>query len=533
MINLRSFWVVIFAAVFLISCAKRGNITGGFKDTIAPVLKESYPKNYLTEFKGQEFKLVFDEYIKLKDINKQLVISPPMDVAPIIGPTSASKYITVQIKDTLRENTTYSFNFGQSIQDNNEGNPYPQFKYVFSTGAYIDSLSISGTIGDALELKSDNFVNVMLYEMDEKYNDSTIYNSKPRYTTNTLDSLTTFKIENIKAGKYQLVALKDANNNLMFNPKSDKIGYHSEPIEISKDTSGFHIKLHKEIQNFKISKPSQVSGNKAYLGITGDFKNLKAIVKNGSETVPTTYTKLKDSDSLQIWFPKVQADSLNLYVKKDSIEENFNFKYREQKPDSLSFNMSHNGGINFRDIIALESTTPMKSIDLSKIQLINKDSIATEYSTVLDTLNSKLIFNFKKEPLEKYSLNIFPGAITDFFGNQNDTLSYKYSTKSETEYGNMRIILSQVKSFPIILQLTDEKGKVLAEEYSEENSTIEFLALTPNKFRLRIIYDTNKNGVWDPGNFLNKTQSEEVIYFPELLDVRANWEVEQPFILAP
>lgn len=533
MIKLRSFWAVIIATIFLVSCAKRGNITGGFKDTIAPVLKESYPKNYLTEFKDQEFKLVFDEYIKLKDLNKQLVISPPMEVAPVISPTSASKYITVKIKDTLRENTTYSFNFGQSIQDNNEGNPYPQFKYIFSTGTYIDSLSISGSIGDALELKSDNFVNVMLYEMNETYNDSIIYKSKPRYTTNTLDSLTTFKIENIKAGKYLLVALKDANNNLMFNPQSDKIGYHSEPIEIKKDTTGFDLKLYKEKPTFKISKPSQVSGNKAYLGAVGDLDDIKIEVKNGSESMRTAFTKMKDSDSLQVWFPKAEADSLNLYVKKGSIEENFTFKYRDQKPDSLSFNMSHNGAINFRDVIALESTTPMQTIDLSKIQFINKDSLATEFATVLDTLNSKLTFKFKKEPLEKYTLNIYPGAITDFFGNKNDTLSYKFSTKSESEYGNMRILLSQVKSFPIIVQLIDDKGKVLAEEYSEENPTIEFLALQPNKFRLRIIYDTNKNGVWDPGNFLNKTQSEEVIYFPEELDVRANWEVEQPFILAP
>ena len=157
------------------SCAKRGNITGGLKDTLSPILKSSFPKNLSTNFNGKEIKLVFDEYVKLKNINKQLIISPPMKNQPEILPTNASKVITIKLKDTLQPNTTYSLNFGQSIEDNNEGNPYSQFKYVFSTGAYIDSLKINVKVKDALEKKTDNFVSVMLYEINEKFNDSTIF----------------------------------------------------------------------------------------------------------------------------------------------------------------------------------------------------------------------------------------------------------------------------------------------------------------------------------------------------------------------
>ena len=136
---------LLASLLLLTNCAKRGTITGGKKDTIAPKIINSLPENFTTNFKGNEIKINFDELIKVKDINKQLIISPPMKKQPIIVPQgSASKYISIKILDTLAPNTTYSFNFGQSITDNNEGNPYSQFKYVLSTGSYIDSLTVVG-----------------------------------------------------------------------------------------------------------------------------------------------------------------------------------------------------------------------------------------------------------------------------------------------------------------------------------------------------------------------------------------------------
>src|SRR5690606_13844623 len=138
---MRRILLFFSVSVILIGCAKRGMIDGGPKDTVAPVLLMSFPKNYSTEFKGNEIQLIFDEYVKLKNVNKQLIVSPPMETPPEILPTTASKKITIKLKDTLKLNTTYSLNFGQSIEDYNESNPYPQFKYVFSTGTYIDSLA--------------------------------------------------------------------------------------------------------------------------------------------------------------------------------------------------------------------------------------------------------------------------------------------------------------------------------------------------------------------------------------------------------
>ena len=173
----------LFSLLITASCAKRGNITGGDKDTIAPVLTASFPKNLSTNFTAKEIVLNFDEYVKMKNVNKQLIVSPPLKYPPEILPMNASKKITIKIKDTLQPNTTYSLNFGQSIEDNNEGNPYSQFKYVFSTGSYIDSLKLNVKVKDALEKKTDNFVSVMLYEINEKYTDSTIYKETPNYIT--------------------------------------------------------------------------------------------------------------------------------------------------------------------------------------------------------------------------------------------------------------------------------------------------------------------------------------------------------------
>ena len=175
MLKNTSKYILFLFIILIVSCAKRGSITGGLKDTISPSLKMSFPENFSTNFNEKQIKLEFDEIVILKNINKQLVISPPMKYEPLIIPTTASRYLTIKIKDTLQANTTYSFNFGQSITDNNEGNPLNQFKYVFSTGTYIDSLTLNGKVKYAYEKEAEPFISVMLYEVNDSFNDSVIY----------------------------------------------------------------------------------------------------------------------------------------------------------------------------------------------------------------------------------------------------------------------------------------------------------------------------------------------------------------------
>ena len=524
-------YIFILLTIILTSCAKRGSIDGGRKDTLAPVLKMSFPKNGSINFSGKEIKLVFDEYVKLKGIEKQLIISPPMKQIPEITPTTPSKTIIIKIKDTLPENTTYSMNFGQSIEDNNEANAYKQFKYVFSTGKYIDSLALGGSIKDAYSKKVDNFVSVMLYEVNDKFKDSVIYKQNPRYITNTLDSLKSFRIENIKAGKYLLVALKDKNGNNKFDSREEKIGFQKNFITIPNDTV-FQLELFKENLPLKVLKPKQASGNRIIIPYEGNVKDLKVTLKNGQEELKTIITKLDKKDTLQVWYKPLKVDSLKIFVAKNKYSEDFMVKIKSQKKDSLSFVPQQIGSIGFKENFNINTSIPIIKIDNSKIQLLNKDSVAVKFETKYDEYNQNIAIIFDKEPLEKFKFKMFPGAFIDFFDKKNDTLKYKIETRNVTDYGNLKVVLEKVKRFPVIIELTDNSGKVKQTAFSEKETVIEFNLIEPTKYTLRLIYDDNKNQEYDPGNFLDKRQSEEVIYFSKEIDVRANWDVEQPFDLS-
>ena len=531
MLNTTSKYFLLLLIMILAGCAKRGSITGGLKDTLAPVLKSSVPKNFSTDFKGTEIKMTFDEFIRFKDLKKQLIISPPMKNELLILPTSVGKIITIKINDTLQADTTYSFNFGQSIEDNNEGNPYNQFKYVFSTGSIIDSLSISGAVKDAYEKEVESFVSVMLYEVNDKFTDSVVYNETPRYITNTLDSLKIFKLENLKAGKYLLVAMKDYGSTNKFNSNKDKIGFKNQFITIPNDTV-FEIKIFKEVLPFKAFKPIQASGNRLIFPYEGKTDAMKITLKNQESDLPIIITKFPKKDSLQIWYKPLKVDSLSLAASKGKYNKNFTFKIKEQKKDSLKIATLEKGTNSFRDLFILESTTPLSKIDNSKIKLINKDSVAVAFTTKYDDFNQQIVFDFKKQLSENYSFTIMPGALTDYLEQTNKNILFRLDTKNIEDYGNLKVSLQNVKRFPVLIQLTDKAGLVLATEYSESNTNVEFSFIDPALFSLRAIYDDNKNKEWDTGNYLEKRQAEEVIYFSKEIDVRANWDIEQIFDLS-
>ncbi|MGM8362327.1 Ig-like domain-containing protein [Flavobacterium sp. ARAG 55.4] len=526
-------YILIILAIIMASCAKRGSITGGLKDTIPPALSTSFPANYSTNFKEKQIKLEFDEIVILKGIRKQLVISPPMKYEPLIIPTTASRTIIIKLKDTLKPNTTYSFNFGQSVTDNNEGNPLNQFKYVFSTGTYIDSLALNGKVKYAYEKEPESFISVMLYEINDTYNDSVIYKESPRYITNTLDSLKTFRLENLKAGKYKLIAIKDLNNNNKFDPKTEKIGFFKDFITVPNDTI-FELELFQENNAFKAFKPTQETANRLLMryegAVTQTEMRPKVVLKNKNQILSNIVTKLPKKDSLQIWFKPIKTDSLKVEVSQENYNRDFIVKIRNPKKDSLTISSINPAGFN--DRFALESSTPLVQFDETKIKLINTDSTEVKFTTNYDEFNQKLFFDFQKEVAQKYSFNILPGALTDFFDQTNDTLNYQISTKSLEDYGNLKVKLENVKSFPVIIELLKSTGDVVTSEYVNENTTINFKLLDPAQFSLRAIYDTNKNRRYDPGNFLEKRYAEEVIYFSGEIDVRANWDVEQTFDLS-
>ncbi len=518
--------------VTLVNCANRGTPSGGEKDTQPPQIVRSLPENYTTNFKGNEIKIYFDEYIKIKNVQKQLIFSPPMDPQPDVMPLgSASKYISIKINDTLQANTTYAFNFGQSIVDNNEENPYSYYKYVFSTGSYIDSLSVKGIILDAEKREPEKFVTVMLYEVDSTYSDSTIFKKQPKYVTNTLDSVSTFSIDNIKAGKYRLVALKDENSNYTYQQKSDKIGFYDREITVPSDDF-YELKLFKEIPEFSSERPLQVAKQKIEFGFRGDYKNT-TIEMMGDKPEGFEYRILKDvqRDTLYYWYkPNVELDTTYFVVKNKTYTDTLKHRFRDLKIDSLNIKPSASNAVSFDNDFAIEANVPLERLDESKVNIIDKDSMNIAFTTEFDTLQNRFRFKFDKTEANVYKIRLLPEAITDFFGKVNDTLRYELKTKKFSELSDVRVSLIDAV-YPVIVQLTDDKGNVKYEQYAEEPRLFDFRHINPANYFLRVVYDANGNRKWDTGSYLKKIQPERVSYYSEPVEARTGWDTVYTFTL--
>lgn len=511
-------------AVVLVQCAKRGTPNGGPVDEEPPVILRAYPDNYSVNFNAQEIEITFDEYIKLKDLQKQLVVSPPLKNAPLVTPQGgASKKMTITITDTLAPNTTYTLNFGQSIIDNNESNPYPYFKYVFSTGTYIDSLQVKGKITDALNYKADDFVNVLLYKMDSTYTDSLVFKGPPLYVLNTLDSLKTFTMQNLAAGKYRMVGIKEENRDLKFNPKTDKIGFISEPITIPSDDV-FELNMYVPELDPSIKRVSHEGKSRFYVGYTGNLDSLNVIPVEKNLFTKTRITKLEKKDTLQFWFqPDLERDSIFLKLSYKDFEEEKKVTLKERYKDSLL--VKKQGDITLATPLVLTATTPLESYDVSKMKLIDKDSVTIDFKARLDQFKNELTIDFPREESQRYVLEAFPGALLDFYGNTIDTLSFNGTTRTAGDYGNMEITLSDGNKWPAIIQITKEDLTVVAEQKATSNTSYNFDYLNAGNYLIRVIYDRNKNGRYDPGNFLKGTQPEEVVYLPRVIELQANWDV--------
>ncbi|MBT8309804.1 MAG: Ig-like domain-containing protein [Flavobacteriaceae bacterium] len=526
---------LVFASIigFMIStCANRGTISGGEKDKEPPVITRESPENFSTNFNENEIRIYFNEYVKVKDLQKQLIISPPMKTQPAITPLgSASKFIEIKIFDTLQPNTTYAFNFGESIVDNNENNPYSFYRYVFSTGDYIDSLSVEGTIIDAEKKKPEEFVSVMLYQVDSTFTDSIIYKKPPKYITNTLDSTTTFKLENLKAGKYLMIALKDGNNSNKYEQKADRIAFKKEFIDVPTQNT-FELKLFTEEPDPKIIRPKQSAGNKIAFGYEGNEKDFKIELLSETPTEFTSrITKDPNADTLNFWYmPKIELDSLLFRVTSLKAKDSIYIKVRDMLKDSLVIKPIQSGILRLNEDFEIEGSIPFKAINNELITLIDKDSLNMSYTTNLDSLKNRLIFDFNKEEDGLYNIKMLPGAITDLFENTNDTLTYSLRTKNASDYGKARINLVNAV-FPVIVQLADANGNVAAELYGEKNQPFDFDNLDAGKYFIRVIYDSNKNGKWDTGNYLKKIQPERISYSPAMIEVRANWDIIETFTL--
>jgi hypothetical protein len=521
---------LILITLLITDCARKGRPEGGPKDETAPILVSARPPHLTTNFNEKEIRIYFDEYIKLKDLYNQLIVSPPLKFQPIIKPIGTpSKYISIKILDTLKENTTYTFNFGQSIIDNTEGNILRNFKYVFSTGNVIDSLKVSGRVKDAFQKDPGKNISVMLYEINKEFTDSIIYNEKPYYLGNTLDTAV-WEITNIKAGYYLLIGLKDVAKNYKFDPKVDKIAFVNDKIFVPSDST-YVLNLFKEELPFKLVRPSELKKGQIQLGFEGKPDSLKIVALDEPEKFKYYSVLEKNKDTLNYWFRENSKDSLQLAVLNRDYRDTVVIKLRNKEIDSLELKSSITSTLHLRDKFKLTSNIPIQSIDTSKVSLTTSDSIAVAHTFTLMKDKTGLELDFSKEFSKRYALQLLPEAIVDFYGNVNDTLKYQMIIKKPADYGNLFLTLQNIKRYPVIVQLITEKGILVEEIYAENEREYTFLNLVPAKYLIRIIFDDNKNKKWDTGNFLSKTQPEEVEYIETVLDIRANWEMTESFIL--
>jgi len=534
--TLSNFILAAIIGLIFVNCANRGRPGGGPEDITPPVIVKTIPENRSINFDGNEIKIYFDEYVVMKDLQKQLIISPPMTTQPEITPAgSASKYITIKIHDTLQPNTTYAFNFGNSITDNNEGNPYPYYRYVFSTGDYIDSLTVKGKIVDALKTEPATFVSVALYEIDSTFTDSIIYKEKPKYITNTLDSLTTFSIENIKAGKYMLMALKDGNGDNKFQQKTDQVAFYKSPINVPTD-SLYTLKLFSEELDYKAVKPRLIAGGKIAFGYEGDNEGMKIkLLSEVPEGFTYRITKDEKTDSLYYWFkPRLELDSLVFNVSHPNFNEDFTVRLTKQKRDSLTIKTSPSRTIGYDENFSIRGSIPFTAFDESKVSIMDKkDSINVDFKTSFDSITNTYSFKFDKTEDNSYKVTTLPDVFEGFFPvindtivTKKDTLRYSLRTKTESEFGYARFKFVNA-TYPLIVQLTNIGGEVQVEQYvKNDNGTVNFLNLEPSKYLIRIIHDTNGNKKYDTGSYLKKIQPERVSHFKEI-EIRADWGEEQ------
>ncbi len=527
------FLLFAFLILFFSQCAKKGRPSGGPKDEDAPLFVTADPPYESINFDKNEINIYFNEYIKLKDLNKQLIVSPPLNPSnpSLISPQgSPSKFINIKILDTLKENSTYIFDFGNSVQDNNESNTLERFKYVFSTGTYIDSLTLEGSVKNSFKSEDLKNIKLLLYRLDSSYSDSAVYKRKPDYVTSSLDT-SNYKFSNLRKGNYLLVALNDERSDYLFNPKADEIGFLKDTISLPRDSILKDIiSIFKEELPYKFKRGKEISKGQLILGYEGkatkiNIETLSAVPDN-FQTI--TFPE-KDKDTINLWHTPIERDSLIFKVSNNGISDTVVIKLRKKEIDSLKVSRQTIGVLDYKDTLFLSTNNPIIKIDTTKINFIDTDTINILYTPYISKKENKIGFIFQKKFKKTYKLNVYPNALTDIFNTSNDTIISQFKTRSLEDYGEITLDVKNTKKTPVIIQLTDLNDKTIAQETTSVSKNISFKYLNPNRYKIRIIYDTNNNGKWDTGNYLAKKQPELVEYLPEIQEVRANWQL--PIVL--
>jgi hypothetical protein len=577
-------------SVILISCAQQTPLTGGDKDIIPPLILEQEPPNYTTQFNATQIRIYFDEYVELVNPSETFLISPPLPLFPEY--TLKGKSLVISLNNELKENTTYIISCNQGIKDLTEGNFLPATTLVYSTGDYIDSLSLGGIVIDAYTLLPEEKAGVMLYKQNE---DSALLKNLPYYYTTTRKD-GTFLFSNIAEGDYQLYALVDKNRNYLFDQSDEKVAFSNNTVKPAyipvpaeqtlssdtvfiQDTTHKHDAIHKHdtthlldtatiedsVDVFKIDYAQntlllfteqdtttrfirrEFKGNYKHNFIfknpITDFKLIQISNTDTAINYLTEYNPKKDTVSIFITtFSRNQID-FELYANLQLIDTiSFDPSQKETStraaskqtdtlPNYLTYQEVTKGELHKYPAILF--TSPVQLFDSTRCTLIEERKNETDTLPLkcyfTDSLRRLLTFEYPYMEKTKYTVLCPDSVFWAYDGTCNDSITMEFTTKSIKDYGSIQIKYQFYEENNFILQLLSEQKKLIQEDFATFNTTITYNYLRQGKYTVRVIVDDNNNKQWDSGNFNLRQQPEQVIYFEKIIDLPPNWKIEETF----
>jgi hypothetical protein len=294
----------------------------------------------------------------------------------------------------------------------------------------------------------------------------------------------------------------------------------------------YNFTIFKEIPKLKVFRPKEVSKGRIQFGFEGNASALNIeLLSQKPANFESQIVFEKDKDTLNYWYTPFEADSLNFLVTKNDYAEKFTLRPRSPKIDSLKITQSSNGTLHLIDTFSIATNTPILNFDRSKIKITDKDSSQVEFKETLSKSKTKLTLNFDKKHNTEYNFELKSKAITDIFGLSNDSIVYKLKTKLPEDYGTITIDLTSTKNTALIVELLNEKDVLIRLVKLDKPQKVSFNLLSPGNYGIRVTIDENNNGIWDTGSFLDKRQPEVVKFLDKKIELRANWDVNESFIL--
>ncbi len=517
-LNLKS-WHFYFALFTLASCAQVVAPTGGDKDIIPPEILTANPPSGQLNFEQKKIEFQFNEFVKLLKFKEELIVSPPLK-HPITTKIKG-KSLILEIEDTLKENTTYIFNFGNSIVDITENNPIKDFTYVFSTGDIIDTLSLSGRVTNAFDSKVEEGVLVMLYEENE---DSIPYLNLPTYLARTNEE-GIYTINNIKEGEYKIFALKDENKNYLFDRSDEPIAFDTNLITIQQSNEDVNLRLFIEDHEKQFVKQQNEDGPFLEIVMNRTFDQLEYDLLDTSLTEFLLFKHVGiNKDTAQFYFKELEKERLKFDLKTDTnfrdtlsilvdcLNENFSVDLTTKHPHFEHYKIRANW--------------PIDSIRKDSISLYRKsDSSIVPYTLQLSGDGKMLRILSEWEENEQYKIVLLPKSLHDIYGRYNDSIEWSFKTTEEKEFGNLHLKIEFETTHNLVVQLLNGGGKFL-KEASLDSTFTGFMHLKAGDYRLKLIEDMNGDDKWTTGNYIERKAPERTVIYNEPITIRANWDQE-------